>query len=377
MTRPLAVLLLACLAAAPALASSPRLFALGGDGAYLEDAVNARAWYGSLADHGGWIAVESGVYEQYDGYARDVAGRRATGPAAGLHLPLGDEGRHGTAALWWNGRPGTGGVPDLGDEVLADSWQVMYALRRSGLAAGLSLRHGGGEHDLSPFWRRTTTRDDFGLGARAGLGETAYVDVAGEVVRLAEKNSYLQEDPVESSSYGSYGFRARVFAQLSPGLVLVPVIERLHEENADTGLRAGAHRTVWRLGAGLTWLPDPDHLALLALERRDGQDSPWVGTGDIETFTARLAFEARIHALLSVRLGGGYRIRAYEPASGRDATFHDVPFSAGLAAHLGPADLEFAVANLPPDRATGVARSWTWHVPNDATWMSAGASWWF
>ena len=373
----LVFLLVAC-ASTAALASSTRLIALGGDGAYLEDAVNARVWYGSLVDHGGWVAAESGAFEQHDGYARDWWDNTASGPALGAQAPIGQDGRHGTAGLWWNSHGANGGSGELGSDQLGDTWQVMYGRRFGTMTAGLSLRHGAADADLTESLHHNATRDDFGLGLRMDLGPTAYLDLAGELVRLADESTLGAVAPEPRSTAGSYGWRARAFVQIGDGLVLVPMLENRREERDWDELAQPADRSwrLWRAGAGLTWQADPDHLLLLAADWRDERDT---GNG-VELFTAdvldvRLAIESRIHALLTMRLAAGYRRTDMELAASSTGTKDEVPLSLGLAAHLGPADLEFSLSNLPPVGPDGLLERWRW--ADDSTWMSAGLSYWF
>lgn len=376
--RLLVVVLLGACASSPVLASSTRLFALGGDGAYLEDAVNARSWYGSLVDHGGWAAAESGVFEQHGGYARDVWDDTATGPALGAQMPIGQDGRHGTAALWWNGHGANGGMGELGSDLLGDTYQVMYGYTFGTMTAGLSLRHGAADGDLTPSLHHNATRDDFGLGLRLDLGAIAYMDLDGELVRLADESTVGAAEPEPRSTAGSYGVRGRAFVQVGDGLVLVPMLENRMEERKWDQLAQPADRRwcLWRAGAGLTWQPDPDNLLLLAVDWRDARDT----ADGAEVFAAevldmRLAIESRLHALLTVRLAAGYRGTSADVSAATTAKRHEIPLSLGLAAHVGPADLEFSLANLPPVGPDGLREPWRPAV--DATWMSAGLSWWF
>ncbi|MBE0564429.1 MAG: hypothetical protein IH621_00600, partial [Krumholzibacteria bacterium] len=256
------------------------------------------------------------------------------------------------------------------------AWQVVFARRLGGLAAGLSLRHGSGEHGPTPVLEVRRERDEFGLGARCDLGETAYLDLAGELVRLAQESTVDAGETREHSTFASYGLRSRGFVQVADGLVLVPVIEhRIEKRDLDPVLGSPSRR-LWRLGTGLTWLPDPDHLGLLAVDWRDTRhatDGHATVTADV--FEFRLAFEARIHALLSVRLASGYRHADLGTGSGRATARNDVPVSAGLAVHFGPADLDVALANLRPVGPDGLPEPWS--TDDDATWLSAGLSWWF
>lgn len=363
-------------AARPAVASDPRLFALGGDGAFLEDAAGVRAWYGGLVEHGGWLAVQTGTFGNYGGYPRDATGWRAAGPAAGVHLPLGADGRHGTAALWWDARAAAGGAGAPGDDRLADAWQIQYGRRWGGLTAAFSVRHGGGDQAYGPDLQVQRSRDEFGLGARFDLGEGAYADLAGELVRLAQDASVDQAVAVSRATADSYGLRGRAFVQAGTGLVLVPVVEHRREGRDGDPVLGSPGWRLWRLGAGLTWLPDPDHLVLLAVDWRHARHRTDAAPFDAAALACRVAIEARIHALLSVRLASGYRRTALEFADAGDGpTFHDVPVSAGLAVHLGPADLDLAVANAPATGPDGLPG--TGSLDDDATWMSAGFSWWF
>ena len=76
-------LLLLCLLALTVLlvpdspASTARLRALGGEGAYLEDPANVLLWYGSLGDYPNLVIAETGAWEQNGGYRGEGAPRRA------------------------------------------------------------------------------------------------------------------------------------------------------------------------------------------------------------------------------------------------------------------------------------------------------------
>jgi hypothetical protein len=251
----------------------------------------------------------------------------------------------------------------------------------------VSLRHGGvaagGLPAPADSLRRRAARDDFGLGLRWAPSDRAYVDLAGELVRLEDETGIGSDAAVSRSTASSYGVRARGFVQVAAGLVLVPVIERRVEQRDWDGAGRADDRSwrLWRLGAGLTWLPDPDHLVLIAADWRDGrrrgpEGDPNTIDLDRAVFALRLACEARIHALLSLRVASGFELvhQEWGPAS-TTSSDHLVPLSAGLAAHVGPCDLDLALANQPPLRPDGGRQPW--RAEDDSTWMSAGLSFWF
>ena len=82
--------------ASGASAGAPRLLALGGDGAYLEDTRSPLRWYGSLVDHAGLATFETGYFDEHGYMDRASLAlqyfRRSHGVAAehqGSHLGLG------------------------------------------------------------------------------------------------------------------------------------------------------------------------------------------------------------------------------------------------------------------------------------------------
>jgi hypothetical protein len=202
-------------------------------------------------------------------------------------------------------------------------------------------------------------------------------------VRLEDETANGTAAAVARSTASSYGLRVRGFLEVGAGLVLVPVIERRVEQRDWNGLGQPDDQSwrLWRLGAGLTWLPDPDHLVLIAADWRDGRRRAGSAGGseadlDRTVFTMRLACEARIHALLSLRVASGFELVRQEwGLSGAAGSDHLVPLSAGLAAHVGPCDLDLALGNQPPVRPDGGRQPW--HAADDSTWMSAGLSFWF
>jgi hypothetical protein len=275
-------------------------------------------------------------------------------------------------------------VRPLAQSSLEVAWQVMVAHEFAGFGAGLSLRHAQRKGDNAPTEGVVSidaSRVDFGLGLRWEASPRAYIDVAGELVRLADASMTFATPAVERSTTDSYGWRARGFLQVTSDLVVTPLVEHARERRGwdEAGGAADRSWRLWRLGAGVTWLPDPDHLFLLAVDWRDGRRrdaaDPAFGL-DHRVFAVRAACEARVHALLTLRLASGFELVHQEFDAGAATTDdHIVPLSAGLALHMGPADLEFSLANQPPLRADGSREPWRRDL--GATWMSVGLNYWF
>ncbi len=145
----LVLIVVACAGAVgTALASGPRLLALGGDGAYLEDAaqrarlVREPGRRGRLAG-GGVRGVRPG------GRLRPHLARPAVHrPGRGRLRPAGR--RTATSA-----RPRSGGIRTappaapgaLERDDLADAWQLMFARRLGGFTGAFSIRHGSGRFE--------------------------------------------------------------------------------------------------------------------------------------------------------------------------------------------------------------------------------------
>ncbi len=379
--RALSAVAVLCLAAAGAVQASPaRLAALGGGGAWIEDAAGARAWYGAVVDYGSFAGVASGPFTLPEGYPRNEGRGRPAGPSAGAQVALGDSARIGTVGLWWDARAADGGIGELVDDGLQGAWQVMYARAFGGLAAGFSLRHAKLENTAGGALSIDRFRDDFGLGLRTGLGDRAFLDVAGELVRLEDRTGIGAPAEESRSTADSWGLRARASIEAAPGVVLVPTVahRREHRTWDETGAADERTTRLWRLGAGLVWLPDPDRMVAASAEwrqRRDRREGPLGGDlgGGAEVLDLRLAAEARVHVLVTVRAAVGFRHVATTLEGVEVSAIGTVPVSAGLALHLGPADLEASVANFAPAGPDGRPRV----DDDDAAWLHAGLTWWF
>lgn len=362
-----------------ALGSSARLLALGGDGAYLEDDGGVLRWYGSAVDHAGYARLESGLFNQ-DGYPR-LSDHRLTGPAVGgLWQSAGEEPTWALGA-WLASR---GGATDPGSAAtdLLDATGTLLAAHDFGRASvGLAWRHGTAGDPWSSAWHRVTdlTRDDLGAGVRVDLGPEAYLDLAGEWRRVEATTVHVPA-PADGgrTAEGSYAVRARIFMTVADQLVLVPVVEYIRDERpwASDENPAGLEGKAWRMGAGLTWLPDPDHLVLLSAEHRAAEtmgglatDTGHVaGTFDTTAWLLRAAFEMRAGAFWSVRGAVGVEGTSIQ-ARPENVTETVVPLSVGAAIHAGGWDLDLGLSSHSPADATGFRLD-----GEERTWMTASLS---
>ena len=83
-------------------ATTGRIQALGGNGTFFEDEANVLRWYGSLGDYPDLAVLESGGFNLDSGYHNQDM-ELLSGPGGGVHHSLGEEGRWGTAALYFHG----------------------------------------------------------------------------------------------------------------------------------------------------------------------------------------------------------------------------------------------------------------------------------
>ncbi len=354
---PLALLLLTLGAACSANAATPRALALGGDGTYLEDAGNVLRWPGSLADHAGRVTVGSGVFDQ-DGYGADVV--RDSGPWAGVQFALGPGEKPFVGAWHALARSADLGDGGLGGGLQNGAVHALLGRRGETVDFALSYRHAGNADN-----DRGETRKEYGVGFRFDLGPEAYMDVAGEIVHIDPSVPVIDPLPnpeIDDDETANYYVRVRAFVGLSRNVVLVPVTEVSMEDRYGSPDQETWTDRHWRLGAALTWLPDPDRLFLLSVDYQGNSAPRGLPVAAPDVLAVRGAIETRLNAFLSLRAATGWE----DP---RDDARPRVPVSLGLALHAGSWDLDLAWSSEPPLTPTGGRRSW--REDGDGTWMSA------
>ena len=192
------VLGLIALLASVASATETRVSSLGGGGDYFEDLANVPRWYGSLPSYANTAVLELGQFDASAGNsARD---RQAVRQGAGALFDLDSGRRYGTLGLYL-----------FRDEESADgagARVLMYGKAWTHAQAGLvvgyrrAFYHGEIDEDL----RETLV----GLGARLDLGETTYLDLAGDWRGTSTDYREPGAYPVlDSRSWDSFSLRAR------------------------------------------------------------------------------------------------------------------------------------------------------------------------
>ncbi len=346
----LAILVLLCMVQ-PSFATISRVNSFGGSGDYFEDDSNVLRWYGSLVDYPDQVIVESGDFTILDGYWRSVHEKQG-GMGIGAHMALGREGQFGTAAFFFHDQD-EDRISTLQEDNLRNNFSFLYSLDLGPLTAGVTYRHGSLKTEV---YDSTTdlSIDTFGTGLRMDLGESAYLDLAGEVCSIKEIRNW-DPDPQEDNADGLYALRGRAFVALGPRMALVPLVEIIHEDR-----RGGYHtkfisnNRLQRFGLGLNYFPDTDHLLFFNAEYSDYSEANHFSsvsvTHDWSTMILNMGFESRMLSWLTTRGSVGYvdynRVTTIDPLStppdeiGFEGPILRVNLGAGI--HLGPADLDFS-----------------------------------
>jgi len=359
--------------------SAARLLALGGDGSYLEDNRGVLRWYGSVVDHAGYAQIESGLFDQ-DGYLR-LHGHRLTGPALGGVVALGGDTPRTALGAWLATRGAATDPGSMALDLLETTGTLLAGHVLGRVALGASWRHGTAGETWPDAWSRVTdlTRDDLGLGARIDLGPEAYLDVAGEWRRVTATTT-VNDDPTSytRTATGSYGVRTRLFMALSDQLVLTPLVEYIRDERdwASDEQPAGVDGTAWRMGCGLTWLPDPDQMVVFSAEHRGAETRGSLDTGsthvggelDTTAWILRAAAELRAGAFWSLRTSLGVEGTSIQ-ARPENLVETIVPVAVGLALHAGHWDLDLGLSSHAPAGTAGFRADL-----EGSTWMNATLS---
>lgn len=384
--------LLCALAAATAGATESRVTALGEGSAYYEDDRGVMRWYAALADYPDLVAVESGHFTADDGY-KGPYGQRMSGPGAGAHLRFDEGGDWGTWGLYWHTRGDDADPGSLHRGYLGTHWSFLWAKDfGQGVTVGLMWRNADETRTTWPGGDLIRGRQEAGFGLRVDLGDRAYLDVAGEARRYTTRAEGTDTDGQAWStpghdSWDNYGYRTRVFWQVSERLVLVPLVEYVGEENPGS-VFGGSHDTLqsgdlWRLGCGLNFLRDTDNLVVLSADYVDGRvdhvvydTDPDFSTGLGERYRAFLgkaALERRVAYWLTGRFAVGYEHLDNGGDFPHPESGSTLLISGGAGIQLGDYVLDLALAGREPRGFSRYAP--TLSEEESKLWMSATFRW--
>lgn len=370
-------LTLLCLLATSAFATSARVNALGGGGAFLEDDDNLQRWYGSLVDYPDRVILDSGHFSINYGYHAEGSDQRLSGPWGLAAVGLDRWKIPGVLSI---GLYGAGDDADSGGlyrDALRTTWAVMYGVDIKGVAATLIYRSGSdnrSETDGLATWTWDRSRHDLGLGFRFDLSDGAYLDVAGEF-RAADEDIALSPLPIDPppaistpshSLFDSWNLRARAFIRLGESTALVPVVEVFRDDRPAFVVSPFHQRHIdgrdLMLGAGLNWYPDPDHLLVLSANYSGGEvddiyygldpGQPAIIHAEWNALRARLALESVFLSWVTVRTGLVYDLRS-ETLHGVDETFAGLNLAGGVALHAGDWDFDLSVNDGEPRAFSG------------------------
>jgi len=358
-----------------ALATTARVAALGSRSDFFTDETETRRWYAGVADYGSLLGVTSGRFNPDAGY-HDSHGALVSGPALRLHVDLDRPGRWGTVGLAASARFADDGPGSLYQRDLDGALAASYARTFGHLTAALA--YGQASDTPAPFatgegipggsW--SITRRRLGGGLRADLGTRAVLDMAAELRGIHQRPTadLSIPGPADPDSWGGFGLRSRTFIDLGHDLILVPLVEFIHEDLSLVGdfgqgaALAKIDRDLGHLGLGLNSFMGPDRMVVLSVEWLTGTDNARSGPpadspgGQLidQATVARLAGEERLSPLLSARASAGWQSVGYDTPLG-NRTEDQANLSAGLSVAALRTALDVAVSNRPPVTLTSLA----------------------
>ncbi len=340
--------------AAPATTS--RINSLGGSGDYFEDDANVLRWYGSLADYPDQVMVESGNFNIPDGYWL-TSSQKVSGPGIGVHYALGQDSRFGTVAIFYHDHNDDRSF-SLAPEGLRNNLSFLYAFDLGPLTAAAFFGHGSRKMETAEIDYSANT---VGIGTRMDLSESAYLDLVWES-QFTNLQSSSFSDAGGSNSESNFNLRGRAFIALGQRSAIVPVAEVIHEDRLrpfPVPVLLENHLT--RLGCGLNYFPDTDHLLLLNAEYVDGRRkttfSDSHGEDSWTAWSLKAGFESRVLSWLTTRGSIGfvdYQLDSVLDAgrkilSSPDPESPALMVNLGFSIHLGPGDLDFGFGEKYPE----------------------------
>ncbi len=313
--RPIPTLLLAALwtltLVASALATGPRVRALGDGGAYFEDDTAPLLWFGALVDYPDQIVLDLGEYD-HDGSG--TFNERMLGSGGRATLRLDEAGRWGVLGLAVQedlpaGAPG-GAINLLGAR--------RFGAHTLGARVMLSSHFDGANSSETFGTGESLYFHSYGVATRWDVSDRLYGDVVGEVVNTKSDGNEEQLYTLPAQSvWSSWAVRTRWFWAASDQVVLVPVVDTRHDDRDLLSTRVGApaDQAAWQssVGLGVDLLRDPDNLVIVSGEwrwgaedhrRLRGHSTGWeYDASELEyhEIHARVGLESRVLPWLTVR----------------------------------------------------------------------------
>lgn len=364
----------------PAAATPARQAALGiVDG--LEDEAAIFRWPGSAPDFAGRLALDAGVIDFREGWTAGDALPR-TGPGLSLAWRTGANWTAGFGASVRAADSDHAGLHRDGPGA-SFTWLLARAIGTAQVGATWRSAAGGWSSDADARDEFEHRRDDLGLGARLDLAPSAYLDLAVDARRQANRMQGPGDPPAwdagERASARSWSARARAFIEIGAGSVLSLAAERLRED--FTGPVAGS---AWESGAALAHdnrlaraeatlcrLPDPDTMlaATLAWAQASARRAPVAGAttvaaaDDRRVLSVAFAAERRTRWWLSLRASLSIS-RLDRDGGGLQGVERPVNAAAGIGLHLGAWGADLAAGSTPAPAPwngldnTGRGRAW-------------------
>ena len=372
---------LALLAAVPSAATTARIAALGGRQDFFTDDAETRRWCAALADYPGLLTIDSGRFDLGGGY-HDQWGFLVSGPGVELNADLDAAGRWGTVGFLLTARQQDADPGSLYDKDLSGYVGGIYARRFGSATAAVRYGRASDTTDRTGGVLKTT-RTDLGCGLRMDLGQKVMLDLGGELRGISQSStSPVPGDAVgNQDSWRSFGLRGRAFVQLGERVALVPVAEYIHEkfhllEDVEGSLdNPPLDRDLVHLGLALDFFPDPDKMLVCSGEWLAGSDNARItlpadspgGQLIDQAVVFRLAFETRLHPLLTARAAVGLETVTRDSPTGNQDTDH-VPLSIGLSLSVARMTLDLAVSDRLPQTITRLAI--VSPEDEDSTWLT-------
>lgn len=298
-------------AVATAHAGTARRIALGGDVGYEPDADEARRWYASLVDQPDRIFFEFG--ELLAGGGSRVPDPGMIGHGGGLQARLADDPRWGTASVTFEDGQDHGS----NDGVFGLGWARRFGCVEAGLGCRFTTfgesstgTEAGDRVDAQYFHQ-------YGFGLRGAPHPDLTVELAGEIINSMAESHDAVHHLNATSTWSSFGLRARCSLAVTPELRLVPQVDHFRDSRPafDDQLAGPADldTRLTRVGLAVLSQPDLSTLVIVAAEYRAGRDNSRARTAESTDFAwtskertfyhlrGRGAVEAALRSWLTLR----------------------------------------------------------------------------